>query len=524
MGSETVSAVASLWRADWPLLDCSLVCEDGRVGASRAVLASHSSLLAQVLQESDHLLLPGWGCGGVSRLVALLHGVLPTQERQEEEVANLALALGLGEEVLQVGLSSSCPVLILSCPYPPVLPSSCPNPVFPSSSCLPALLLSSSPPPPRQLVSPGRSLEEDLRYIFGESLAEAEAGQEEEKLEKQSEGESGAQVQDDMNPPEKRGTKRVHLEDESGARRRSKRSTQGRHWKFGGAERRAGGGAGKREEAESDSESVMSDLTSTLEAFDSEVVESEQKVKLEKKSGKCETNKSVELKEGEMEVEHQQVRHGKVEVTTSPSELDLQARITSISSKLPPVLKSSSRSARAGKELGEMEGDYHLRGYYTYLAREEVDRILPSYYTHQGDSFTCKVPSPDLPCLLHYPTLPPDQVCEEQNTSRESVNQHLLSHHLKLLLHKCEVCGLKVRTEEEYQAHILGEHGAASIQRLQLEEGQQQEGVVILQVNHTQLSSRLKCAGGDSCSCRRLHCGGEDHHHHHKPGVRHPSD
>ena len=75
------------------------------------------------------------------------------------------------------------------------------------------------------------------------------------------------------------------------------------------------------------------------------------------------------------------------------------------------------------------------------------------------------------------------QVCQTSLATITSMEQHLLDGHLKLMLYKCELCSMKLRTEADYKEHILTEHGASSIQTMELPEGVEAagQGVVILQ-------------------------------------------
>ena len=62
-------------------------------------------------------------------------------------------------------------------------------------------------------------------------------------------------------------------------------------------------------------------------------------------------------------------------------------------------------------------GSYHLKPYSTYMSPEEAAKILPTYYSTEGEKLVCKV------CAATAPTT-------------AAMDSHLLSSHLKLLLHK----------------------------------------------------------------------------------------
>ena len=60
------------------MLDCRLVCEDGEVMASRAVLAAHSNLMASALTgepDQEEVLLPEASIDHLRPLLSVLHGL-----------------------------------------------------------------------------------------------------------------------------------------------------------------------------------------------------------------------------------------------------------------------------------------------------------------------------------------------------------------------------------------------------------------------------------------------------------------
>ena len=60
------------------MLDCRLVCKDGEVMASRAVLAAHSNLMASALTgelEQEEVLLPDASIVHLRPLLSVLHGL-----------------------------------------------------------------------------------------------------------------------------------------------------------------------------------------------------------------------------------------------------------------------------------------------------------------------------------------------------------------------------------------------------------------------------------------------------------------
>ena len=253
--SETCAALGAVWRAAPALLDCALRCPGGEVGASRAVLAAHSAMLARAMEEEaeEVVVVVDTPLAALTALTSLLHGEAPS-EALGEEVVGLARDLGLGEHLL--------------------------------------LLLSMGGHTEEQrCTEEQRSTEEDLRYIFGETMRRQEG---------QVKAEEAGLVEEVVDEV---------VEEEVGRRRRSRRTNQGTHWKFRGSiattpETREACGSLKgkeqsvnelkytktsEEETEekemiqgpkvveggSDTESVMSDLTSTLEAFSKEIKEGE---------------------------------------------------------------------------------------------------------------------------------------------------------------------------------------------------------------------------------------------------------
>ena len=268
----------------------------------------------------------------------------------------------------------------------------------------------------------GRSTEEDLKYIFGETFVEP-------KLECDNNQES--------------------------ERRRSKRSNQGRHWKFGKKAKRQRPVPNKPVESESE-ESIMSNLTSTLEAFDKEIREdnvmktrsnkaTDDSVggnKLPKLDSKRSNNESCESEDGEFDSVTPD--KSRVLIMHSQNEQDLVSASSSGEQQ-----SSRTRRGRGGNKEGEMIGMYHLRKCSTYLSPDEAKKVLPSYYSLEDGIVSCRI-------------------CQISLTTDTAMEQHLLDSHLKLLLYKCELCSMKLRTKEDYNAHILEEHGASHIETMEV--------------------------------------------------------
>ena len=139
------------------------------------------------------------------------------------------------------------------------------------------------------------------------------------------------------------------------------------------------------------------------------------------------------------------------------------------------VHTKSARNRKGKTNENDMIGMYHLKKYFTYLGRENALKILPSYYNKQNEqSYTCKV-------------------CEEEFTTMSNINNHLLDNHLKLMLYKCELCSKKLRNESDYQDHIQKEHGASSIQTLELPTGLEPgANLVIVQDQQVEENEDLK--------------------------------
>ena len=262
----------------------------------------------------------------------------------------------------------------------------------------------------------GRSTEEDLKYIFGETFVEP-------NMECNDNKES--------------------------ERRRSKRSNQGRHWKFGKKAKRQRPAARKPVESESE-ESIMSNLTSTLEAFDKEIREDKKRSSEElddsleenkqpKQDSKRPSNESCESEDGEFDSEG-----SRVIVMHSQNEQGLVSASSSGEQRC-----SGTGRRRGGNKEGEMVGMYHLRKCSTYLSPDEAKKVLPSYYSFEDGFVSCRI-------------------CQISLTTDAAMEQHLLDSHLKLLLYKCELCSMKLRTKEDYNAHILDEHGASHIETMEV--------------------------------------------------------
>ena len=268
----------------------------------------------------------------------------------------------------------------------------------------------------------GRSTEEDLKYIFGETFVEPN-------------------VECDNN--------------KESERRRSKRSNQGRHWKFGKKAKRPRPVPSKPVESESE-ESIMSNLTSTLEAFDKEIRE-DNVMKTRSNKGmddavlankqltldsKRSSNESCEGEDGELDLVSS--AEGRVIVMHSQNEQDLVSASSSGEQQ-----SNRTRRGRGGNKEGEMVGMYHLRKCSTYLSPDEAKKVLPTYYSLEDGLVFCRI-------------------CQISLTTNTAMEQHLLDSHLKLLLYKCELCSMKLRTKEDYDAHILEEHGASHIETMEV--------------------------------------------------------
>ena len=255
----------------------------------------------------------------------------------------------------------------------------------------------------------GRSTEEDLKYIFGETFVEPS-------------------VECDNN--------------KESERRRSKRSNQGRHWKFGKKAKIQRPAPKKPVESESE-ESIMSSLTSTLEAFDREIREDKKRsseglddsVEENKQQKQRSSNKSCESEDGEFDS-----KESCVIVMHSQNEQDVVSGEQRC---------SGTGRRRGGNKEGEMVGMYHLRKCSTYLSPDEAKKVLPTYYSLEDGIVCCKI-------------------CQISLTTDTAMEQHLLDSHLKLLLYKCELCSMKLRTKEDYSAHILEEHGASHIETMEV--------------------------------------------------------
>ena len=200
-------------------------------------------------------------------------------------------------------------------------------------------------------------------------------------------------------------------------RRRSKRSRQGTHRKFGKEENTKAAMPIQKEKegGGSDGESVMSDLTTTLEAFEEEMEESEEgkrKADMEEDAGVKRRGKGNSASEAlncelcgkqveSMAVLSSHVKEcDKVQVT----EVDLKER-ESLGWRLRKE-REGLRKERAKDPLDMVTlpldpcifnwyfpkvGDYHLKSYFTYLAKDEAVKLLPSYYSTLEGTHTCKV-------------------------------------------------------------------------------------------------------------------------------------
>ena len=276
--------------------------------------------------------------------------------------------------------------------------------------------------------------------------------------------------------------------------RRSRRAKAGQHWKYEASEatpQKQEGGAAER--VESDRESVKSDLTNTLEAFDDEIDEFE--VKSVKEEGRRSKRKS-EIQQKRSSKKIRKAESLQEKAVKSPREADVRLcrelgagagwacdqcqqvcrSLTAVKAHLAyshglqlpfpcqqcgdTFLTGGQLRAHSGRahttsaptaiDKGGMIGMYHLKKYYTFLPKEEALKILPSYYDVRKES--------NVLC----------RVCEDEFENEEIVRTHLLEMHLKLMLFKCELCGQKLKTECNYQEHIGSEHGASSIQTLEL--------------------------------------------------------
>ena len=253
----------------------------------------------------------------------------------------------------------------------------------------------------------GRSTEEDLKYIFGETFVE---------------------------PPSK------ECDSKESERRRSKRSNQGRHWKFGKKARKETAVAMKSTESE-----IMSNLTSTLEAFDEEIREDNSKKK------RSNAEDSVDTDGGKQQKLKVQRTNNEIYEKTDELVTPREDRIIVVRSQYEQEQQQSSRTGgrRGGNKEGEMVGMYHLRKCSTYLSPDEAKKVLPTYYSFEDGIVSCRI-------------------CQISLTTSEAMEQHLLDSHLKLLLYKCELCSMKLRKKEDYDAHILEEHGASHIETMEV--------------------------------------------------------
>jgi len=101
--AQMMPLIGNLWERNL-FLDGVIVCQDGSVPFSRLVLAAHSMLLREMLEDDvDVILLKDFSLGTVSGLIGVLHGSsIPLQTKKTEELKDLLEMLCLSVQQEQI--------------------------------------------------------------------------------------------------------------------------------------------------------------------------------------------------------------------------------------------------------------------------------------------------------------------------------------------------------------------------------------------------------------------------------------
>ena len=100
----------------------------------------------------------------------------------------------------------------------------------------------------------------------------------------------------------------------------------------------------------------------------------------------------------------------------------------------------SKREEEEQVAAGDMVGGHHLSATPTFLPWAQAKPVIDTYFTKAGPRSACKL-------------------CTHSSSSPGAMRNHLLAHHLKLLVFRCPECGEELGAEGAVRKHMSAEHG-----------------------------------------------------------------